>query len=284
MRASLILAVCLTVGASYAGILAPGKYNGVVIFDRWDACHLYTGAYQLEISEEIKEQLRPYRGKAILIDAQDVRQPMNPGDAIVTRLQVLGGAQDTTPPHITPPARVDGLSLRVVPSFAEAGPNELVLELRNLSGERRRVDTRSLGPTLLTRQRGRLCFTPADGASFPVVTRTSVASLQGSEAPNMCDTLPSPIDVQLTLAPGFAVAETRELEPGEALEIPLRIAVSEGEYEFLAGYGSSYEGPALASNLVGFDADHSGQLHLIGDAASLNRPKRLHPRERCAER
>ena len=47
----------------------------------------------------------------------------------------------------------DGLSLRVLPSFAEGGPNELVLESRNLSGERRLVDTRSLGPTLLTKQR-----------------------------------------------------------------------------------------------------------------------------------
>ena len=93
----MILAACLTVGISYGGVLVAGKYNGVVIFDRWDACHLYTGTYQLEISEKIKEQLRPYRGKAMLIDAQEVHQPMNPGDAIVTRLQVLEGRRTRLP-------------------------------------------------------------------------------------------------------------------------------------------------------------------------------------------
>ena len=32
---------------SPGGILAPGKYNGIVIFDRWGACHRYTGSFQM---------------------------------------------------------------------------------------------------------------------------------------------------------------------------------------------------------------------------------------------
>jgi hypothetical protein len=30
--------------------LRPGKYTGIVIFDHWGACHLYSGVYVLEIS------------------------------------------------------------------------------------------------------------------------------------------------------------------------------------------------------------------------------------------
>jgi hypothetical protein len=71
------LALTLFLGlasTAFAGIRGPGKYNGVVIFDRWDGCHLYSGAYLMEISEQVKESLRPYRDKAVLIDAQEVEQ------------------------------------------------------------------------------------------------------------------------------------------------------------------------------------------------------------------
>jgi len=48
-----------------AGIRGPGEYNGVVIYDRWDNCYLFSGVYLMYISDPVKELLRPYQGKSI---------------------------------------------------------------------------------------------------------------------------------------------------------------------------------------------------------------------------
>jgi hypothetical protein len=46
------------------------------------------------------------------------------------------------------------------------------------------------------------------------------------------------------------------LNGGERLEIPLCFRLSQGEYEFMAGYGGGvHAGRALASNLAAFDVD-----------------------------
>jgi len=50
-----------------AGIRDPGKYNGVVIFDRWGGCVLFSGVYLLYVSEAVKNQLRPYEGQAVRV-------------------------------------------------------------------------------------------------------------------------------------------------------------------------------------------------------------------------
>jgi len=67
-----------------------GEYTGVILFDRWDGCHLY-GIYPMEISEQEKEALRPFRGRAWRIDAQEIYQVITHGaDALITKLKVLG--------------------------------------------------------------------------------------------------------------------------------------------------------------------------------------------------
>ena len=38
-----------------AGIRGPGKYNGVVFYDRWDNCYLFSGVYLMYISEGVKQ-------------------------------------------------------------------------------------------------------------------------------------------------------------------------------------------------------------------------------------
>jgi hypothetical protein len=70
VRLCLFLAVGLpAIGAlallAYAGLRGPGKYCGVVVFDRWDTCFLLSGPYITSISENVKNGLRPYAGKAI---------------------------------------------------------------------------------------------------------------------------------------------------------------------------------------------------------------------------
>jgi hypothetical protein len=63
-----------------AGIRGPGKYNGVVFYDRWDNCYLFSGVYLMYVSDRVKENLRSYSGRSIEIDAKEVHQPINPGD------------------------------------------------------------------------------------------------------------------------------------------------------------------------------------------------------------
>jgi hypothetical protein len=89
--------------AAFSGIRDAWKYNGVVIFDRWDACWLYSGIYLMEISEKLKESLRPFQGQAVLIDAQDVWQPMNPGDGLIRQLKVPGPAEQVDTGHASDP-------------------------------------------------------------------------------------------------------------------------------------------------------------------------------------
>jgi hypothetical protein len=60
-----LIALPLSFFATFTGLCSirgPGKYNGVVVFDRWDGCHLYSGGYIMEISEKVKGVLRPYAG------------------------------------------------------------------------------------------------------------------------------------------------------------------------------------------------------------------------------
>jgi len=44
-------------------------------FDRWDTCFLLSGHFVTYISDAVKDELRPYKGKAMQIDASDVFQP-----------------------------------------------------------------------------------------------------------------------------------------------------------------------------------------------------------------
>src|SRR5579863_6398400 len=87
------LIACLTT-AAIGGIRGPGKYSGVVIFDRWGGCILFSGVYLMYVSDSVKDQLREYEGQAIeidaLIDALEVKQPINPGDGLIRRLKILG--------------------------------------------------------------------------------------------------------------------------------------------------------------------------------------------------
>ena len=52
--------ILLTIGFALlanAGLRGPGKYSGVVVFDRWDNCFLLSGPYITYISENVKKEL-----------------------------------------------------------------------------------------------------------------------------------------------------------------------------------------------------------------------------------
>ena len=119
-----------------AGIRGPGKYSGVVIFDRWDGCILFSGVYLMYISERVKDQLREYDGQAIELDALEVFQPKNPGDGLIQKLKVLGPA-----PPSNSPFTFEGISL-------DAQPRPLRVYVRQLNSRLQMKVTHPLKSTL----------------------------------------------------------------------------------------------------------------------------------------
>jgi hypothetical protein len=271
--------------STLAAIRGPGKYNGVVIFDRWDGCHLFGGVYDMEVSEKVKELLRPYSGQAILVDAKEVSQPMNPGDGLITKLEVLGPAEEPsakTGGNALP--LLDGLVLTAAPNFPEGGHNEFVITLRNTGPAAREIDMGALGPTLFAKKSLEDCTvfmgSPSDGPSFAAATRHSIPSLYNGSA-SSCSWGNKEIRIRLFLEPGLVFPEHRSLAAGETVEIPIRFELTPGEYEFVAGYGGGvHASRPLATSRFGFEVDVAGRAHLVGDAVKANlnrRPARIGP-------
>lgn len=260
-----LLLLCSLSFTGLAGVRAPGKYTGVVVFDRWDGCHLYSGAYVMEISEKVKEKLRPFSGRAMLIDAQEVFQPINPGDGLITKLEVLGPAEEPLNAGFGLPPVLEGLRLQVIPNFGEQDGDELIVRLSNSGAAKRAIDTNDLAPTLLAKKQGVECFAPSDGPSYAAVTRTNIDFMNTQPVRGSCLVNGKGRTVELSLAPGTAMSRQFELVPGQSIEIPLRFSLSEGEYQFLAGYGGGvHQVRALASNMISFDVDESGTPHVVG--------------------
>ena len=144
-----------------AGLRGPGKYCGVVVFDRWDTCFLLSGPYISYISDAVKNELRPYSGRAMQIDALDVSQPENPGDALVLKYKIIGLAPDTR--HWV---TLDGLELVAESDFGQQGTPTFVIKIRNARDKPVDVYSSQFGPALLgLRPIGMFCA--SDGKSEP---------------------------------------------------------------------------------------------------------------------
>jgi hypothetical protein len=278
---ALLLVGCLLALQALGGIRGPGKYNGVVIFDRWGGCHLYSGAYVMEVSESVKELLRPYANRPVLVDAREVVQPMNPGDGLIKKLEVLGPSVETTASTFGKPPSLEGLSLTVFANFSIARAPELIIELRNTGTVKRGVDMQALGPTLLAKKQGLECFSPSDGLSFVAVTRTNIDFMHQYPAGDGCLVDGKGRTIRMWLPAGVTVPKAFDLEPGHSIEVPLQFELSEGEYEFLAGYGGGvHEARTLASNRIAFNINGERRPELVGPTAvdvTVTRSRRVGP-------
>ena len=262
------LFICLLIGAiANGGIRAPGKYTGVVIFDRWDSCYLYSGVYLMEVSERVKESLRPYRDQAIIIDAKEVLQPVNPGDGLITKLKVLGPAKDQTEETPFGLPVLGGLSLKVTSNLPNGQPNELLIELRNDGTKRRVIHLDALGPTLLSKRGGSgrdfecpgLESVLTDGHSYPAITRWNAGN--SSATWRSCGARGAEKTTRLFLASNIAFSSHSFLDAGESIKIPLRFELPAGEYEFLAGYGGGvHEFRPLVSNPLNLNINAQGAI------------------------
>lgn len=239
-----ILATAAAAPILEAGIRGAGKYNGVVFYDRWDNCYLFSGVYVMYISDSTKQSLRPYRGKSTEIDAKDVYQPMNPGDGVIKKFAVIGESkEDPRPFYRTPPIR--GVELRAAVSKV-SGRFRAVVEIRNNDSADITIESDALGFAVIAHDKPSF-ICPSDGTSCAVITRLSASRADGKNRVG-------------SQAWGWAFQDTDRLpnrlmlRPGEVHKTSLTLDLPKGEYQFIAGYGGGvHAGPCAASNAVSFD-------------------------------
>jgi hypothetical protein len=256
LRCRLILAVlaCGFVLPVRAGIRGPGKYCGVVIFDRWDNCLLLSGPFITYVSESVKNGLRSHSGRAVQLDASDVVQPMDPGDALIRKYTIIGPAPDT---HHS--AVVDGLELFARGVFGPRGTATFVIEIRNVSSNQIEINSQEIGPVLLTTV-FKFPFKVSDGPSMAVITRVHLSndSVERIVINGVTRSWSYTIDPQ-TRPPGRI-----QLNPGQSLTTRLTFEAPPGQYQFMFGYGGGvHEEKSLASNAISFDLSADGVATLV---------------------
>ena len=237
----------------HSGIRGRGKYSGVVIFDRWDTCFLLSGPYVTYISNSVKEGLRPYVGQAVQVDATDVYQPDNPGDALIRQYTLVGLAPES---KYLP---LGGLSLRVRPAFDKGIPS-FIVDIRNGGDRAIWVRTDQIGITVLGARKSTV--SPSDGFSEAILTRSSLLFHGGREWGIDGGVL----HVYYTIAGQSVLLDRVQLMPQSSFQVKLTFDISPGEYQFLFGYGGGvHETASLASNAISFTVGLSGAV--VADAS-----------------
>ena len=227
----------------------PGKYSGVVIFDRWDDCLLLSGVYVMYVSGQVKEGLRVYRDQAVQIDASDVKQPLNPGDGLVRKFSILGPA-----PQVFRDDAPEGSRIEVKSDFSHGRAIVFLIRVENSGRSPIAIDTNAIGPTVLG-PRIDHPFTAADGNSLAWITRTPLlkptswsATVQGHS-----------FSVAYAPDPKTSMPERFNLAPLASTQVAVSVALPPGQYEFLVGFGGGvHEGRSLASNAITFHVEPDG--------------------------
>ena len=250
------LALCSLLTTVHAAFRGPGKYSGVVIFDRWDTCFLLSGTYITYISEAVKEELRPYAGQAIQIDVTDIVQPMNPGDGRATSYAILGLASDDPSDPID-----DQIEIVAEPAFEGLGVPLFDITVKNVSLKPVTVNPSEIGPTLLG-VNGGMAFSPSDGKSTAWVTRVNLAP----RGPDQTGPVTSTWTLgEKTIYAKFNVEEPCtfndrfELAAQESMSCRVHFDVPAGEYQFIVGYGGAlHQWKSIASNAISFKVNAAG--------------------------
>ena len=232
-----------------AGLRGSGKYSGVVIFDRWDGCILFSGVYLTYVSEEVKEQLRPFSGQAIEIDAMKVFQPVNPGDGLIRELKVLGPAKPSERPFT-----FDGIELSAQPE-GQGSEIGVVLTISNDNDTVARIDSSEIGFAVLSEKIGAekadRGLTPSDGPSIAVITRANVLLGKGTWGHGIAGKMYS---YSYVIDNDEKLPRTFELAAHESRSTRIAFQLPAGHYQFFAGYGGGvHESKLSVNNPVSID-------------------------------
>ncbi len=243
----LLLIVCCTFCT--AGFRAPGNYCGVIIFDRWDGCILYSGTYLMYVSRKIKEQLRPYEGQSIQVKALDVFQPENPGDGLIRKLKYLGPAPSSK--HLD---KLKNISLKSH-IYTPRGKHPIgVITIRNQGLKQLRLSGQHLAFTVLTKTpKKTAAWIASDGPSFALITRVNF-ELRDTDFRWHGRGVSAGIPYSWTTGKDMALSESFMLTPGAEKQIEIHLDLPDGQYNFLCGYGGGvHENNCLTSNCSSFD-------------------------------
>ncbi len=256
-----LLLVVLPATTSFAGIRGPGKYSGVVIFDRWDTCYLYSGIYIMYVSSKVKERLRKYEGKSVEIYASEVFQPINPGDGLIRKFKFLNVAK-------TYPTGLDQLSFTVEPHFQDNGPQTLVLGIENRGASALAVSSLTLAPTLFGPVNNKY-FSPSDGKSDAWLTRLPlkypafVKEIGFGPRTDKTHPIRRASVVEYYLNVEQELPDQILIPAGAKKTIAMSFKLPPGQYDFLYGYASGvHEVKSYASNLLAFSVDESERASL----------------------
>jgi hypothetical protein len=232
-----------------AGLRGIGKYCGVVVFDRWDTCFLLSGPYITYISGSVKEELRPYKGSAMQVDASKVVQRQNPGDALIQKYKIVGPAPDTGRW-----GKLDGLELVAGSDFGPKGTPTFVIEIHNTGNNPVRIDSSEVGPTLIGSGQ-QSPFMASDSGSGAVITRATLVTSSSWQSTIGGVTYSASFWIDpVSHPPGHL-----QLEPGQSMKTRITFEVPPGQYQFLFGYGGGvHEEKSLASNAISFDLSDTG--------------------------
>lgn len=240
-------------------IKGPGAYSGSVVFDRFDGCLLHSGAYVTYISEEVKEALRPHAGTHVQVDASDVVQPMNPGEA---RIEAF-----TVGPALAAPADLDGFKLEARVDVNEAEQAVAVLTLHNQGTAKLSIDLRHLAPTLLTTKPQSWLLAP-DGPSFAVLTGAGLAETSSAGIRRGGSRMAASKRVTWRNLDHSNLQKTLILPPLENRSIRIEFEVPDGQYDFLCGYegrrvvDGGLQRFSFSSNLAAFDVQ-AGKAEVV---------------------
>jgi len=238
--------------ASHAGIRGPGKYSGVVIFDRWGGCTLYSGIYVMYISEKAKQGLRPYSGQAVQIDAKEVSQPINPGDGLITQFKFLGAAPEGHRSWV----KIDGIRLTSTVRIEPDGKPVATITIENTNGSAVKLLSQELALTLLTKRAEGDRWSVSDGPSFALITRQSF-EIGSSEPRWKANGLQAGKPYAWTIGKESALPHDFMLGPKERKTIDVHFDLPDGQYDFLCGYGGGvHKSKCIASNLSAFDVEN----------------------------
>ena len=251
-QALCIVSICVLASGfiitAHAGLRGPGKYCGVIVFDRWGTCFLLSGHFITYISDSVKNELRPYIGKAMQLDALEVSQPQNPGDALIRKYQIIGPAPDN---HYW--VMLDGLELVAQSDFGPQGTATFLIGLRNTGNTPVKVNSSEFGPTLLgLSPAGPFCA--SDGKSGAWFTRVNLVNSSWESWSGGVK-----YSASYAIDPQSRPPERFELEPGQSVKVRVTFRIPAGQYQFIVGYGGGvHEENSLASNAISFDLNDAG--------------------------
>jgi hypothetical protein len=257
VSALFVLGLCflasLFVANASAYLFGPGKYCGVVVFDRWGTCYLVSGGYVNYVASNVRSGLLPYKGSALQVDASEVTGGgLRLEDPMILKYKILG------PAPAPKWAKLDGLQLRAVKAFGRYIRPQFLIELRNSGKSPLKVDRSQIGILLFKAEKPELYF--SDDDSVAVISRSGIEDssyITYEGVGNQKMSWGYIVDMKTQAPASFVIA------PGQSVRTLIRFKLYPGQYQFMFAYGGGVSAEkSLVSNAISFDMNVDGRAKL----------------------